>query len=163
MKAGKITYPGVGVAVGGLVGFVGIIMHWFAYSYTVNGETLTVTLSGTADFTGSIALAASFGAFAFGGAYILFDDIVMRRLFGVLMSVSAAFLLIMPLFAFTRIDEAVGSPAAQFTVQAAAGLVISFMGGVLAVVASFLSSRDFLTASASEPVESPTGSEVVEV
>jgi hypothetical protein len=163
MKAGKITYPGVGVAVGGLVGFIGIITHWFAFSYPANGETVTVTLSGTADWTGSIALAASFGAFAFGGAYVLFDDLVMRRLFGVLMSVSSAFLLMMPLFGFTRIDDVVGVPVAQFTVQAAAGLVISFLGGVLAVVASFLSSRDFLTASATEPVEAPAGSEVVEV
>ena len=162
MKAGKITYPGVGVAVGGLVGFIGILTHWFAYSVPVSGETLTVTLSGTVDWTGSIALAASFGAFAFGGAYILLDDPVMRRLFGVLMSVCAAFLLMMPLFGFTRIDEAVGLPAARFTVQAAAGLVISFLGGVLATVGAFLSSRDFLAAG-SETADAPAVSDVVEV
>jgi hypothetical protein len=162
MKAGKIMYPGVGVAVGGLVGFTGIILHWFAYSYPVNGETLTITLSGTADWTGSLALAASFGAFAFGGAYILFNDLAMRRLFGVLMSVCSAFLLMMPLFGFTRIDEAVGLPAAQFTVQAAAGLVISFIGGVFAMVGSLLASRDFLAAG-SDAVDAPAASEVVEV
>jgi len=162
MKAGKITYAGVGVAVGGLVGFTGILTHWFAYSYPVNGETLTVTLSGTADWTGALALAASFGAFAFGGAYILFDDPQMRRLFGVLMSVCSAFLLILPLFAFTRIDEVVGSPAATFSVQAAAGLVISFLGGVLAVSGSLLASRDIL-ASGGQPADAPAASEVVEV
>jgi len=162
MKAGKITYAGVGVAVGGLVGITGIIMHWFAYSYPVNGNTFTVTLSGTADWTGSLALAASFGAFAFGGGYILFNEPRLRRLFGVLMSVCAAFLLILPLFAFTRIDEVVGSPAATFSVQAAAGLVISFMGGVLAVAGSLLASRDIL-ATSSEPADAPAASGVVEV
>jgi hypothetical protein len=162
MKAGKITYAGVGVAVGGLVGLTGIIMHWFAYSYPVNGETLTVTLSGTADWTGSLALVASLGAFAFGGGYILFNEPRLRRLFGVLMSVSAAFLLILPLFAFTRIDEVVGSPAATFSVQAAAGLVISFMGGVLAMAGSLFASRDIL-ATGSEPADAPAASGVVEV
>lgn len=162
MKAGKIMYAGVGVAVGGLVGFTGIITHWFAYSAPVNGETLTVTLSGTADWTGSLALAASFGAFAFGGGYILFDEPRLRRLFGVLMSVCSAFLLILPLFGFTRIDEAVGVPAARFTSQAAAGLVISFMGGVLAMAGSLLASRDLLGA-AGEPADAPAASEVLEV
>jgi len=162
MKAGKITYSGVGVAVGGLVGFTGIITHWFAYSYPVDGGSLTVTLSGTADWTGSLALAASFGAFAFGGGYILFNESQMRRLFGVLMSVCAAFLLIMPLFGFTRIDETVGVPAARFTTEAAAGLVISFMGGVLAMVGSLLASRDLL-GTGNEPADEPATSEVVEV
>lgn len=161
MKAGKITYAGVGVAVGGLVGFTGIITHWFAYSYPVNGDTLTVTLSGTADWTGSLALAAAIGAFAFGAGYVLLDDPRLRRLFGVLMSVCAAFLLILPLFGFTRIDEAVGVPVSRFTVQAAAGLVISFLGGVLAIAGSLLASRDILGID-SEPVAAPAASEVVE-
>ena len=162
MKAGKITYPGVGVAVGGLVGFTGIITHWFAYSYPVNGDSLTVTLSGTADWTGSLALAASFGAFAFGGGYILFNDPQIRRLFGVLMSVCSAFLLVMPLFGLTRVSEAVGFPAAEFTVQAAAGLVISFMGGALTMVSSFFASRDILGID-SEPADAAAATEVVEV
>jgi hypothetical protein len=162
MKAGKITYAGVGVAVGGLVGFTGIITHWFAYSYPVNGDTITVTLSGTADWTGSLALAVSFGAFAFGGGYLLFEEPRLRKLLGVLMSVCAAFLLILPIFGFTRIDDAVGVPAAQFTTQAAAGLVISFMGGVLAMAGSLLASRALL-GTGDEPVDAPATSEVVEV
>ena len=33
MKAGKISYAGVGVAVGGVIGFLGVIVGWFKYSY----------------------------------------------------------------------------------------------------------------------------------
>ena len=40
--------------------------------------------------------------------------------------------------------------------------MISFLGGVLAVVGSFLASRDFL-ATGSEPADAPAASEVVEV
>ena len=67
MKAGKISYAGVGVAVGGVIGFLGVIVGWFKFSYPLNGGTATVTLSGTHDWTGTVAMAAAFGAFAFGG------------------------------------------------------------------------------------------------
>ena len=53
MKAGKISYPGVGVTVGGVIGFLGVLVGWFSYSYPLDGGTATVTLSGTADWTGA--------------------------------------------------------------------------------------------------------------
>lgn len=142
MQSGKISYAGLGVAVGGAVGFLGVLAHWFSYSYPLNDGTVTVTLSGTADWTGSVALASSFGAFAFGGAYVLLSDPKLRRLLAVLMGVSAAFLLVMSLFGYTRIDEAVGVPAAVFSTKAAAGLAISFAGGVIAMVGALLASKE---------------------
>ena len=33
MKAGKISYAGVGVTVGGVIGFLGVLVGWFSYSY----------------------------------------------------------------------------------------------------------------------------------
>ena len=148
MKSGKYSYPGIGVAVGGLIGFIGVIAHWFSYSIPLNGVTVTVTLSGRVDWTGAIALAASVGAFAFGGAYVLMPDAQIRRVMGVLMSVCAAFMLLMPLFGYTRIDEAVGIPAAVFSVKAAAGLAVSFVGGVVAVVGALLASKEMLASPA---------------
>jgi hypothetical protein len=163
MKAGKISYPGVGVAVGGLIGFLGVPLGWFSYSHPLGDATSTVTLSGTADWTGAVAMAASFGAFAFGGAYVLLEDARIRRLSGVLMAVCSAFLLVMSLFGFGRISEAVGVPAAVFTTATGAGLVISFAGGVVALVGSFLASREILAAGSAVTSEAPTApAEVVE-
>ena len=155
MQAGKISYPGVGVAVGGLIGIVGVMAKWFSFSIPLGNGVATFSLSARADWTGSLALAAAFGAFAFGGAYILFTDPKLRRLVGVLMSVCAVFLLMFSLFGYTRIDDAVGIPAVQFTTQAGPGLVVSFVGGVIALASSLLVSRDLFgtsdTAAAPHP------------
>ena len=146
MKAGKISYAGVGVAVGGVIGFLGVIVGWFKFSYPLGNGTATVTLSGTHDWTGTVAMAAAFGAFAFGGAYVLMQDPQLRRITGVLGAVCSAFLLIMSLVGFGRVSDAIGVPAAVFTTAAGTGLVISFVGGVIAVVGSVLTSREILAA-----------------
>ncbi len=160
MKAGKISYAGVGVAVGGVIGFLGVIVGWFKYTYSLGDDTATVTLSGTHDWTGTVALAAAFGAFAFGIAYVLLQDPQMRRIAGVLGAVSSAFLLIMSLSGFARIGEAVGVPAAEFTTGMGTGLALSFAGGVIAVASSILASKEILAAGpvpavevSAEPVE----------
>jgi hypothetical protein len=146
MKAGKISYAGVGVAVGGLIGFLGVVVGWFKYSYPLGNGTVTTTLSGTADWTGTVAMAAAFGAFAFGGAYVLLQDPALRRITGVLGAICSAFLLIMSLSGFGRVNDAVGVPVAVFTTAAGVGLVVSFAGGVIGMVGSFLASREILAA-----------------
>ncbi len=156
MKSGKYSYPGVGVAVGGVIGFIGVIAHWFSVAFPLNGGTATVSFSGRADWTGAVALAASFGAFAFGGAYVLMPDAQMRRVWGVLMGVCAAFMLLMPLFGATRVDEAVGTPTAAFSSSIAPGLVVSFIGGVVAIVGAVLASKEML---GSDVVEAPADAE----
>ena len=50
----------------------------------------------------------------------------------------------MSLVGFGRVGEAVGVPAANFTTAAGTGLVISFAGGVIAMVGSLLASREML-------------------
>ena len=121
MKAGKISYAGVGVTVGGVLGFLGVLVGWFSYSYPLNGGTATVNLSGTADWTGTAALVAGIAAFAFGGAYVLIQDAKLRRTIGILMAISSAFLLVMSLVGFGRVAEAVGVPASNFTTATAHG------------------------------------------
>ena len=158
MKAGKISYAGVGVAVGGLIGFLGVLVGWFSYSYPLGNGTATVSLSGTVDWTGTVAMAAAFGAFAFGGAYVLLQDAKVRRITGILMAVCSAFLLVMSLFGFGRISDAVGVPASVFTTATGKGLMISFAGGVVALVGSFFASREILAAgpvAASESQSAP--------
>jgi hypothetical protein len=158
MQAGKISYPGVGVTAGGLVGFLGVLVGWFSYSYPLNGGTATVTLSGTADWTGSAALVASIGAFAFGGAYVLIQDSKLRRTIGVLMAIASAFLLVMSLVGFGRVAEAVGVPTSTFTTATHIGLVISFAGGVIAMVGSLLASREMLAEGSAVATEAPAAS-----
>jgi hypothetical protein len=155
MKAGKISYAGVGVAVGGVIGFLGVIVGWFKFSYPLGNGTATVTLSGTHDWTGTLAMAAAFGAFALGGAYVLMQDPQLRRITGVLGAVCSAFLLIMSIAGFSRVGDAIGVPAAVFTTAAGTGLVISFLGGVIAVVGSVLTSREILSADPVPAVDVP--------
>ncbi len=156
MKAGKISYAGVGVAVGGVIAFFGVMVGWFSYSYPLGNGTATISLSGTADWTGTVAMAAAFGAFAFGGAYLLLQDAKVRRITGVLMAVCSAFLLVMSLFGFGRISDAVGAPVSVFTTAAGKGLLISFAGGVVALVGSFLASREILAAGPVVASEAPS-------
>ena len=142
MKAGKISYAGVGVAVGGVIGFLGVIVGWFKFSFPLGNGTATVTLHGTADWTGTAAMIAAFGAFAFGGAYLLVADVKLKKLTSILMGASSAFLLMFSIYGYTRISDAVGVPAAQFTSGAGKGIVLSFVGGVIALVGSLLASRE---------------------
>ena len=142
MKAGKISYTGVGVTAGGVIGLLGVVVGWFSYSYPVGGGSASVSLSGTADWTGTAALIGAIGAFAFGGAFLLLNDAKIRRIASILMAASAAFLLVMSLFGFTRVSDAVGTPAVVFTTGIGKGLTISFAGGVIALVAALLATRE---------------------
>jgi hypothetical protein len=64
-------------------------------------------------------------------------------------------MLFMPLFGYGRVDEAVGIPAVAFSAKAAAGLAVSFLGGVVASVGALLASKEMLASAsptaASEP------------
>lgn len=140
MKAGKISYPGVAVAAGGVLGIMGVFLTWFSFSYVLGGQGFSVQLSGLHDWSGSVALIAGFGAFGFGAAYVLLDDPQIRRITSILMSVSAAFLLFMPIVGLMRIHSVATVPGAS--TGFGEGLTLSFVGGVVAVVGSFLASRE---------------------
>jgi hypothetical protein len=139
MKAGKISYPGVAVAAGGAVGILGVLMTWFSFSYVVGNQGVTLHLSGLHDWSGKVAIVAGFGALGFGAAYVLLDDPQIRRITGILMSASSAFLLFMPIVGLTRLHSVANIPGAS--TDFGSGLTLSFVGGVVAVVGSFLASR----------------------
>ena len=149
----EITYAGIAGAVGGLLGIVGIYVgKWFSYSYVASGGKVTFYVNGSEDWTGQVAFIAGLAAVAFGIAYVLLSDPQIRTITGALMGVGGIFLLAMALLAFTRVDETVGaSPflpgvdpgvAVRVTSQAAGGLWISMVAGVVAVVGAFLSIRN---------------------
>jgi hypothetical protein len=146
MRSDRINFLAVVTAVAGLTGFVGVYAKWFSYSYPVDGGVITVYLDGTWDATGAIAVAGGLGALLFGCAYILLTDPAIRRIVALLMVISSFVLLIASALGFTRIDEAIGpSPllpgavgTTEFHATVAIGIGISFISGILAMVASVL-------------------------
>ena len=54
----------------GLLGFAGVYLNWFRYSYAVTGGTIDVYLRGSEDWTGQVAFIAGIAAFAFAVANI---------------------------------------------------------------------------------------------
>jgi hypothetical protein len=148
MRSDTITYPGVGVAVGGLFGALGVFADWFSYTATIAGGRLTIGISGTEDWSGRIAVVAGFSALLFGAAYLLLQDPAIRRWTGVAMGASSAVLLVMTLFGVLRVNAVVpnavvgsGLGDIPFSASVAAGLGVSFIGGVVAFVSSFLAIR----------------------
>ena len=146
----QILYAGAAGAVGGLLGFAGVYLNWFEYSYQVTGGTITQYVNGTQDWTGQVAFIAGLAAFAFGAAYVLLSDPQIRKLTGALMGIGAIFLLAMSLFALTRADEAVGQPflagvaagvPTQVEMGTSLGLWTSIVGGVAAVYGAYLAIR----------------------
>jgi hypothetical protein len=146
MRSERINFLAVVTAVAGLTGFVGVFAKWFSYSYPIDGGVITLYLDGTWDATGAIAVAGGLGAMAFGCAYILLSDAAIRRIVALLMVISSFVLLVSSAIGFTRIDEAIGpSPflpgavgTTEFHATVAIGIGISFVSGILAMVASVL-------------------------
>jgi hypothetical protein len=145
-----VNYPGVAVAVGGLLGLAGVFLNWFAYSYQVSGGTLTVYLKGNEDWTGQVAFIAGIAAFAFALANMILADPQIRRLTGALMGVAAVLLLGACLAGFFRVDSVTASPvllgvepgsSVTIATGVTGGLLVSAVGGIFAVAGALLSLR----------------------
>jgi hypothetical protein len=146
----QLDFAGAAVALGGILGFAGVYLNWFKYTYPVSGGALTVYLGGYEDWTGQIAFIAGMATFAFGVAYMLFSDPQMRRLTAALMGVAAVLLLGACIAGFFRVDSATADPVlrgadpattVEITTGAAGGLLVSAVGGIFAVVGAVLSMR----------------------
>ncbi|MFN8233209.1 MAG: hypothetical protein U0V56_06975 [Actinomycetota bacterium] len=162
MRSDRFTYPGIGVAVGGLFGALGVFADWFSYTATVAGGQLTVGIAGTEDWSGRLAVVAGFSALLFGGAYILLSEPTLRKVSGAAMAASSAVLLVMTLWGAIRVDDVVPDVVARgalgdvaFTGSISAGLAVSFVGGVLAFVASFMAIRQPAADTAEDAVAVP--------
>lgn len=132
MDSQKITYAGVIGAVAGVLGLLGVLVGWF------DGGAGTV--KGTADVSGDLAFWSSIATFAFGGAYILLSDPQIRRAMGALMTLSAVVLALGAIWGFTRADQV----AAGY--DAATGLFVSALGGVLGIAAGLLALQSSMKA-----------------
>ena len=124
MKDQRLNYAGIGGAVAGVVGLLGIYADWW--------ETDTTVYHGTADISGQLALAMSIGLFAFGAAYVLSSDQRIRRAMGALMTLFAVVLTLACVWGLQRADNV--APGASTQV----GLWVSLLGGVMGIAASML-------------------------
>jgi hypothetical protein len=124
----KISYPGVAAAVAGVVGLLGVYADWW--------ETPEAVYKGTADVSGSLALAMSLGLFVFGAASVLMSDLRIRRAMSALFTLCAVVLALAGLWGATRAD-AVAAGA-----EVANGLWISVLAGALGIAAGVLAMRD---------------------
>ncbi len=142
MRSGKINYAGVGVAVGGLFGVLGVYADWFKFTYHTSGGSLTATLSGTADWTGQVAVVAGFAALLGGAAYVLLDS-DLRRVVGPFMGAASAVLLVMAVFGAIHARD-VAVPVVGVgglrgvTASWGIGLLVTFVGSVVGFVGSML-------------------------
>ncbi|HSL11033.1 MAG TPA: hypothetical protein VLA82_06935 [Actinomycetota bacterium] len=128
MDRNTITYAGVAGAVAGVVGLIGVYAGWWS--------TADATFDGTADASGSLALAMAIATFAFGGAYILMSDARIRRAMGALMTLTAVVLALAAAWGTTRADEVAPGAGSE------SGLWISAVGGILGIGAGLLALRD---------------------
>ncbi len=136
MEKGKISYAGVGAAVAGVIGIIGVYSTWW--------ETPTTSYNGTADISGKLALGMAVGLFVFGAAYVLLSDPQIRRAMGALATLCAVVLSLACVWGLLRTDQV--APGAEV----ASGLFISAVGGVLGIAAGFLVMRDNAEAEAAE-------------
>jgi hypothetical protein len=128
MDSGKISYAGVGAAVAGVIGMVGVYSTWW--------ETDVASYNGTADISGSLGFAMSLGLFAAGGAYVLISDPQIRRATGALATLFAVVLALACVWGVTRADDVAAGA------DISTGLFVSGLGGVLGIAAGFLVMRD---------------------
>jgi hypothetical protein len=136
MQSGTIRYAGVGGAVAGVIGFIGVVMGWW--------ETAEATYRGTADASGSLALAMALGTFVFGGAYVVMSDAGIRRAMGALMTLTAVVLALSAAWGLGRADQVAPGASSAF------GLTVSLVGGILGIGAGLLALRDSMAADAAK-------------
>ena len=75
MESAKLSYAGIAGAVAGVLGLFGAVSKWYAVSLAGG----TVTIKGTSDASGKLALAMSVALFAFSAAYVLIADARIRQ------------------------------------------------------------------------------------
>lgn len=129
MESAKLSYPGIVGAVAGVVGLLGVYARWFSVALS---DGSVVTVNGTADNSGKLALAMSIALFAFSACYILLDDARIRRAMAALMILTSVVLTLSVVWAITRADG----------MGAETGLFISGLGGVLGIAAGLLTMKD---------------------
>jgi hypothetical protein len=145
--ASEISYGGIAAAIGGLIGLLGVYIGWWQYTLTASGVAATVRVDGSTDWTGSVAVVASIAVLAFGAAFVIMTDPVIRRFSTWIVAVGGIVMLVVAGIAFGRAPDVIGTPAlltvmggsGQLATDVAVGLYGSAVGGIFALVGAILS------------------------
>lgn len=129
MQSEKLSYPGIGGAVAGVVGLLGVFMSWFE----ISGPNGSIRIDGTADSSGQLAFAMSIALFAFSVGYVLLDDRRIRRSMAALIIASAVILVLACLLGLNTAGDGT---------DLAPGFSLSVLAGLLGVGAGILTLRD---------------------
>src|SRR5262245_52541167 len=143
MGDGKISYAGIGAAVAGVIGILGIYSHWW--------ESDFATFNGTYDISGKLALGMAIGLFAMGAAYVVISDPQIRRVTGALATLFAVLLTLSCIWGLLRTDQI--APTANVSM----GLFVSGLGGVLGIAAGLLVMRDSAQTEATTEMPAESG------
>src|SRR5436190_21007495 len=79
VEKSEISYGGIAASIGGLIGLLGVYIGWWRYTLTASGVAATVRVDGSTDWTGSVAVVASIAIIAFGAAFVIMSDPMIRR------------------------------------------------------------------------------------
>jgi hypothetical protein len=143
----EISYGGIAAAIGGLIGLLGVYIGWWQYTLTASGVAATVRVDGSTDWTGSVAVVASIAVLAFGAAFVIMTDPMIRRFSTWIVALGGIVMLVVAGIAFGRASDVIGTPAlltvmggsGQLATDVAVGLYGSAVGGIFALVGAILS------------------------
>jgi hypothetical protein len=147
VAASEISYGGIAAAIGGLIGLLGVYIGWWQYTLTASGVAATVRVDGSTDWTGSVAVVASIAVLAFGAAFVIMTDAMIRRFSTWIVALGGIVMLVVAGIAFGRASDVIGTPAlltvmggsGQLATDPAVGLYGSAVGGIFALVGAILS------------------------
>jgi hypothetical protein len=125
-------------AVGGLLAFIGVYLGWFLISA---GEARGIT-DGAADWTGLMAAIAGLAALLGGAAAMMFKDGAVSAFGAGLAAVGGVFAAAGALIALLRLDAIAAEIArAPASGSAAVGLLVSLLGGLVAMLGGWQAQR----------------------
>jgi hypothetical protein len=147
MKSGHISYSSVAVATGGLFGALGTIADWFGYQTALAGGAQgTIGVQGLSSPGGKLTAISGLLCVLFGGLGILMPEKrggPLTALMGIAaLGVVTGVVIGAVAGTNTVADAAKEAGVASYNYVRRGGLVISFMGGIIALVGAFLQATD---------------------
>jgi len=147
MDTTRISHSSVAVAVGGLFGALGTFTNWFGYQTALKGGgQATIGIMGLDSPGGKLAAISGLLCVLFGGLGILMPEKRGGALTALMVIGALGLITGVTIGAIagtnTVADAAEAAGVASYNYVRQAGLVISFMGGVVAFVGAMLQATD---------------------
>ena len=156
MGSGKLSYAGIAGAVAGVVGVLGSVSVWYAFTVS----DLGIAVKGTGVNAGKLALAMSIALFAFSAAYVAMSDARIHRAMAALVIITSVTLTLAFIWGMKDAGD----------VGIGWGLWLSGLAGVLGIAAGLQAMKEsplgedlegaHADATPVEPVTDPSGTPI---